>query len=253
MGNDGGTIAKGKDLRALFGKSESNKELLQPAEIACALTSLPLSKKGASLRVVGDYQGQLFLKERLLEAILSKTLKRTSFLYIRSLKDLVDVHPKFDLQDSLVCPISDTKRTKHVSFCYLRTCGCVFAAKVLQDFRSHLNIGEKTEMAAEAECPVCSRMFMFNYDIVRIPFGDETETKAFNERNYKYLVETLHLSHDKSERKRKREEKLTKDKRMRVGETSGTLEKDQKNEDKNGEKGDNDTETKSKSSEMKSK
>lgn len=209
MGNDGGTIAKGKDLRAVFGKNDVAQESVEPSEIVCALTSLPLSQEGRAQRVVGDYKGQLFLKERLLEAMVAKTLADTAFLHIRSLKDLVDVAPKFDPHDSLSCPVSDSRRTKHVPFCYLRPCGCVLAAKVLQELRNHLNIDDTAEQAAESECPVCTKAFTFNYDIVMIPFGKEPENNAneFNDRNYKYLTETLRLGHNKSERKRKRSEK----------------------------------------------
>lgn len=208
MGNDGGTIARGKDLRAVFGtdsKATTGEERLQQHEMVCALTSLPLSKKGKSERIVSDYKGKLVLKEQLLEALLAKVLAlKENFKHVKSLKDVVDVQAMFNKDDCLVCPISGAERNQHIQFCYLRTCGCVFAAKVLNELRSHLKASETDQDAAECECPKCGKLFMFNFDVVVINPDDLAKIAEVNERSYKYLTDTLKVTHAKKERKRKR-------------------------------------------------
>lgn len=202
MGNDGGTIARGKDLQAIFGaEAARNAENTHEAELVCLLTSLPLSKSGKSERVAADYKGNLFLKKQLLEALLAKSLP-LALSHIKSLKDIADVSVHFDTEDNIVCPVSSAKRTKHFPFCYLRTCGCVIACKVLGELRHHLHIDDTTEEAAESECPQCSGKFMFNYDVVIINPHSKKDIDL-NERNYVYLIDTLRMTHSKTPLKRK--------------------------------------------------
>lgn len=222
MGNDGGTIARGKDLRAVFGNDKSipsGEERLQHQEMVCALTSLPLSQNGKSEKVVSDYKGTLILKEQLLEALLAKELPlKESFAHIKSLKDVVDIEAVFNKENSLVCPITGAERNRHIQFCYLRTCGCVFASKVLTELRSHLKVDESELNAAESECPKCGKLFMFNYDIVLINPDDLVSVTEINERTYTYLKDTLKVTHAKKERKRKRtdEKKNKQEKKKKV-------------------------------------
>lgn len=228
MGNDGGTIARGKDLRAVFGPGDNNaasrvEEALSSMDTVCSLTSLPLSRKEKSHAVVGDYKGFLLLKEKLLEALLAKTLAlNPRFLHIKSLKDIVDLKTHFNAEGILTCPITGVQRTKHRSFCYLRPCGCVFSAKVLADVRSHLKIDEDTEDALKSECPQCGGVFTFNYDIVMVNTDENATHEAFNYRNYNYITDQLHLTHAKKERKRKRSEGETKLKTKKTKTKTGT-------------------------------
>ena len=215
MGNDGGTIVRGKDLRAVFGTHEQDvsEPPLESTELDCALTSLPLSRNGKSEYIVGDYKGRLYLKEHLLHSLLEKKLPQTGFLHIRTLDDIKDVKILFDTDDRIVCPLRGIRRSKHQVFCYLRSCGCVFAVKILQELRTHFNIDSSTDTAAEIECPSCSLPFIFNYDIVIINPDNNPEDSEFNDRNYRFLQNTLLLTHTKKERKRKRSE--TKEKRKK--------------------------------------
>lgn len=208
MGNDGGTIARGKDLRAVFGtdcKTSTGEERVQQHQTVCALTSLPLSKKGKSERIVSDYKGRLILKEQLLEALLAKELAlKENFVHIKSLKDLVDIQALFNKDDCLICPISGAEKNPHIQFCYPRTCGCVLARKVLNELRSHLKVDDTKPNAAECECPKCGKLFMFNYDIVILNPEDQDSLAETNDRSYKYLTDTLKVTHAKVQRKRKR-------------------------------------------------
>lgn len=211
MGNDGSTIAKGKDLRVVYGEADmmaSNEEYrLSVLDIVCALTSLPLSSQGKSERLVGDYKGQVFLKERLLEAVLEKSSEdKEKLAHIKTLKDIVDLEAEFDGNGALVCPINGSVQTESFKFCYLRTCGCVLSLKVLLDLRSHLKISEEQEDAAESNCPHCSHQFTFNFDLVILSTETQSLHEAFNERNYEYLTNVLKVTHSKKERKRKKPE-----------------------------------------------
>lgn len=230
MGNDGGTIARGQDLRAVYGskKGEEGPKSLDDSEKAlfgtCSLTSLPLFENGLGHKVVSDYLGKLYLKEKILELILERKTKSeeddekkqedSSVSHITGLGDVKDLTISWTEAGDIVCPVTGTAKLSHSNLAYLRTCGCVFSNKLLVETRRHFKIGEEVETEKTSQCPVCEQEFTFNYDIVILNPQTE-EAKEFNSKNFEYL-KRHHMSHTKKTRKRKKLDKSEKSKKRRV-------------------------------------
>lgn len=188
MGNDGGTIASRKDivsLHLLNKRADTTSEDVTKINY-CKLSSFPLKSE----KVVGDYKGNLYIKEKMLIYLIekkqSKDIKADDFNHITSLRDLVDVNISW-LGDLIQCPI--LKDTVSV-YVYLRPCGCVISHKALFLIKKVLNI-EK----GEANCPSCDVVFHFDHDVVVINPSTE-EYKKFNNENYEHLRE-MKVSHNK--------------------------------------------------------
>ncbi|KAK6198737.1 Rtf2 RING-finger-domain-containing protein [Scheffersomyces amazonensis] len=218
MGNDGGTIAKRQDILSLHSSLrnlESRQELLNENEstllTTCAISSLPLySTKGHIVPIVGDYKGKLYIKEKILEYIIKrkidKSLPNPAFAHINSLKDLIDVTIQWIYQDGvwiIQCPVTKESKASKATYAYLRPCGCVMSNKVLEE----ISKTSSKELPYESLCPVCDKLFNFNYDIVIInPLNNEKSSK-FNETNYRYISEVLGLTHSKDIKKKKSKSK----------------------------------------------
>lgn len=204
MGNDGGTIAKGRDLKAIYGTEKKDGFKLddqkQSLLSVCALTSLPLYDDGPQ-KVVSDYKGLLYLKEKAIEAILdAKTGKQKRLPHIKGLDDLLELSIAWN-DGAMVCPL--TKQSESV-YAYLRPCGCVMGSKILSELRLALKVKEDVVDGEKSDCPVCGKPFVFNYDVVVInPAGLAQDA---NDRNYKHLRDVLNVSHTKKVKKRKRKE-----------------------------------------------
>lgn len=213
MGNDGGTIAKGQDLRAIYATRTETQDRLDHSDISvfntCALSSLPLYDKDAET-VASDARGNLYIKEKILEHLLlrkkGEAADTSTFTHIRGLDDLTTLKIKRNAEGVIVCPVTGIQVLQKTLFCYLRGCGCVFAYKVLVELRKHFRIRDEEPEAQESECPVCASAFMFNRDIVILNPDRSEEAAVFNERNSKYL-ELKGLSHSGRKRKQKRERK----------------------------------------------
>lgn len=201
MGNDGGTIAKGQDLRAVYSAVKAGPLVLDDREKSlfstCSLSSLPLFVDGKGQKVVSDHQGQLYLKEKILEHLVA-TKSVPKHPHISGLADLVDLSIKWD-NGRMVCPVTGSS----TSMVYVRPCGCVFSNRLLSEVRKHFGVSDDVD-AAPSECPVCGAEFVLNYDVVMLNPGRDAELLEFNERNYKYL-QLRNLSHGKKRMKRKRE------------------------------------------------
>lgn len=199
MGNDGGTIAKRLDIislhKELQGKSTVSGILDQQGPV-CTVSSLSLQDEV----VVVDYLGRLYIKEKIIQDILSaKAANAARDVSSPSLLlDLVDV--KLAWQNELiVCPLTSRK-----DICFLRTCGCGVSYKLLKELRKG---GD-----ASFECPNCSVPFTFNYDLVLLSQNDEAA--EFNQRNYSHLRDVLRVHHNKKpirEKKRKETKKRSRD------------------------------------------
>ncbi|KAK6454110.1 Rtf2 RING-finger-domain-containing protein [Scheffersomyces xylosifermentans] len=211
MGNDGGTIAKRQDLLSMHAqkvvnhKADDNEASLL---VSCSMSSQPLYSSKAQSPVVGDFKGRLYLKEKTLEYILNKKLGKISddednFSHIKSMKDLVDVKISWIINDgvpSIECPVTKEQKSEKTTYAYLRTCGCVLSYKLLEDLAKHFKVVEEP---IESACPNCSTPFHFNYDIVIINPLKIEKYSAWNDKNYKYLQESLKLSHSKAPLKKK--------------------------------------------------
>lgn len=205
MGNDGGTIAKGRDLKAIFGDNTQPGPSLDDEKgsllSTCALSSLPLYD-GEANKVVSDYKGLLYIKEKMLEALLEKKLGKSKKLpHITGLDDILDLNITWK-KGEVVCPLTGESQ---VTFAYLRPCGCVMSMKILSELRLALKVKEDVTDGSKCECPQCGKTFYFNYDVVAVSKGS-AKWDAWNERNYKYVREVLNVSHAKKSKKRKRKE-----------------------------------------------
>ncbi|GEQ68283.1 hypothetical protein JCM33374_g1950 [Metschnikowia sp. JCM 33374] len=213
MGNDGGTIARGQDLKAVYGNSsvagQQHLDNLQHSLLAvCSLTSLPLYENGHGQAVVSDHLGNLYLKEKVLELIIRKKSSgkgtATKLPHINGLGDIVDVNVTWSPEGSVICPVTKTTPTKQSTFVYLRPCGCVFSSRLLGDVRRHRKVPSfPAKVDISQECPSCMKPFSFNYDVVVLNPENDPQHADFNKRNFAYLSEELFLGHAKKPLKKK--------------------------------------------------
>lgn len=212
MGNDGGTIAKGQDRNAVFGtltangplKLENHKDILLST---CALSGLLLYQNGKGQRVVSDFKGRLYLKEKILEFLLGSR-ENSGAAHIRSLKDVIELKITWTDDGRIECPLTGPDASR---WAYLRTCGCLMSHAVLEQLRDVIGVEADEIMGKKDRCPVCDGAFQFNVDVViLVPAQDEKEelgktswAAVFNLRNYDYLERELQMSHSKQEKKKK--------------------------------------------------
>lgn len=214
MGNDGGTIAKRQDILSLHNskstfvsfaedKGENKEQILLQS---CALSGLPLYKNNP---IVGDFKGKLYIKEKILQYFLDckldKIKAQLQFQHLKSLKDLQTVKITWDIINDIAhfqCPVTKELDDK-TSYSYLRPCGCVISYKFLKELKKSLKTVEISNQI-ETNCPVCNKKFTFDYDLVIINPINKAEFNDFNEENYKYLRNVLHLSHAKEPLKKKK-------------------------------------------------
>lgn len=178
-GGDGGaTGAESRDCY-LNMYAEKKPDKVDPNEqrlskwLNCALSSEPLREP-----CVTDRLGNLFNKEALVEALLSKRLPK-EFGYIKGLKDMVNIKltaiPGSDDLDCggagyharFQCPVSGLEFNGKYKFFLLRGCGHVLSAKALKEVKS-------------SSCLVCHEEFTESNKIVIN--GSEEEVAALRER-----------------------------------------------------------------------
>lgn len=193
MGNDGGTIAKRQDLLSLH--KSVQKEALEDEQVnVCAISYTPLTDP-----VVGDYKGLLYRKDKLIEYILtSKKLpeeRKKELKHISSLNDVIDIKVTWkSLQ--IVCPVTETVRTKKIPFAYLRPCGCLMAYKLLKKIRGQFRDLDP-ENRPQSNCPNCGCTFHFDYDVVKL--GES------NEESHQYVTKVLKEYHSGKKKKLSKE------------------------------------------------
>ncbi|CAK7891865.1 hypothetical protein CAAN1_19S00430 [[Candida] anglica] len=199
MGNDGGTIAKRQDIislhRELDAKNTGVNGLVDGEGPVCKISSLAFSGE----KVVGDYKGFLYIKEKVLEKVLEnlrnkeqvegkKENDECELSHLRSLNDIVELQVTWQ-DNQMVCPVSVRK-----DVCYLRSCGCVVSFRMLNEVKK---AGE-----SDSVCPSCSKEFSYTHDIVRMDNSDERT--EWNESKMKHLSEVLHVHHNKKPIKEKK-------------------------------------------------
>ncbi|XP_058114104.1 uncharacterized protein LOC131256985 [Magnolia sinica] len=169
-GGDGGaTGAESRDCY-LNMYAEKKPDKVDPNEarlsrwMACALSSEPLRRPA-----VVDRLGNLFNKEALVEALLSKKLPR-GFGHIRGLKDMIPIElslisgqesdERISFDTRFQCPITGLEFNGKYRFYALRGCGHVLSAKALKEVKT-------------SACLVCHREFSELDMIVINPSGEE--------------------------------------------------------------------------------
>ena len=143
MGNDGGSIAKRRDLAR---SKKKTKRLDKAARCAikasiCCVSAEPLQKPIVACRL-----GRLFSKEAVLEAMVEKSKKMREFRYIKGLKDLKEVkltETKPGSQFPFMCPITGQEMDGTHKFLFNWNCGCVVSENALAKLPS-------------ADCLLCS-------------------------------------------------------------------------------------------------
>ncbi|XP_052190845.1 uncharacterized protein LOC127800333 [Diospyros lotus] len=144
----------------------------------CALSNEPLKHP-----VVVDMLGNLFNKEALVKALLSKKLPK-AFGHIKGLKDMIGVHlsmiPGLELDENVngqtqfQCPITGLEFNGKYRFFVLRSCGHVLSAKALKEVKS-------------SACLVCHKEFSEADKIVIN--GNDEEVAALRKRMEKEKVQ----------------------------------------------------------------
>ncbi|CAA7032375.1 unnamed protein product [Microthlaspi erraticum] len=145
-GGDGG--ATGAESRDCYLKmyAEKKPDTVDPNEqrlskwLNCALSNEPLAEP-----CVIDLLGNLFNKEALVNALLSKKLPK-QFSYIKGLKDMVNIKltpvagSDGSAQDTInaqfQCPVSGLEFNGKYKFFVLKGCGHVMSAKALKEIKS---------------------------------------------------------------------------------------------------------------------
>ena len=132
MGNDGGSIAKRRDLaKQKKIKTRVSCESIQEAKAKlCALTQEPLVPPIFVCKL-----GFLYNKEPLFTGILSNKLP-SQFNHITSTKDVIEA--KFGSNSSgLACPVSGIEYNGAKNFFVMWDCGCVLSEKALKEIFSN--------------------------------------------------------------------------------------------------------------------
>lgn len=174
-GGDGGaTGAESRDCY-LNMYAEKKPDKVDPNEqrlskfMNCALSNEPLKHP-----VVVDYLGNLFNKQALVEALLTKKLPK-AFSHIKGLKDMIAVElasvPGSDSPSGgevkFQCPITGLEFNGKYKFHALKGCGHVLSAKALKEVKS-------------SSCLVCHKDFVESDKIVIN--GNEEEVIALREK-----------------------------------------------------------------------
>ncbi|KAJ0091477.1 hypothetical protein Patl1_14768 [Pistacia atlantica] len=173
-GGDGGaTGAESRDCY-LNMYAEKKPDKIDPHEqklskwLNCALSNEPLKEP-----CVIDKLGNIFNKEALVHALLSKNLPK-EFSYIRGLKDMINVKlsrvpggEEFGDNVRFQCPITGLEFNGKYRFLALRSCGHVFSLKALKEVKS-------------SSCLVCHEDFTEMDKIVLN--GNEEEVAVLRER-----------------------------------------------------------------------
>ncbi|KAI3822752.1 hypothetical protein L1987_10350 [Smallanthus sonchifolius] len=174
-GGDGG--ATGAESRDCYLNMYADKkpDKVDPNEqrlskwLNCALSNEPLKRP-----IVIDYLGNVFNKQALVEALLSKKLPK-AFSHIKGLKDMISIELELipgsgsgsDSDVKFQCPITGLEFNGKYKFYSLKSCGHVLSAKALKEVKS-------------STCHVCHKEFAESDKIVIN--GSESEVVALREK-----------------------------------------------------------------------
>lgn len=175
-GGDGG--ATGAESRDCYLNMYASKkpDKVDPNEIKLAkFTNCALSSEPLKPPCVIDFLGNIYNKEPVVHALLTKSLPK-KLGYIKGLKDLITVHftsipgvsPDGDISGSkFQCPVTGLEVNGKFKFFALRKCGHVLSARALKEVSS-------------ASCAVCYVPFT---ELEKIPLnGSEDEVRLLRER-----------------------------------------------------------------------
>lgn len=195
MGNDGGTIAKGQDLRHVHGKAVAHEPV--SGGLVCNLTGTPLYAESGSEPICGDAHGQLYHKIRVLQWLMDRKGKSgvapgKTAPAIASLNDLVSLKPTWSVDGLLQCPVTGLVADAGTGLAYLRPCGCVVSAKLLREISNYEK--PKGENAGSSACPQCGVGFAVDCDVVLV--NPDPEGEALNKKSMLRL-KALGLCHNK--------------------------------------------------------
>jgi hypothetical protein len=152
MGCDGGTIPTRGELVKTKKKPEqiSKDSELMTKWKHCALSQEPLKQP-----IVACQLGRLYNKESVLEFLLDKSNTEKKFAHIRGLRDVKELNltdnPAFKPDDDAkagagqdpcgispyVCSVTGLEMNGRFRFCYLLTCGCVFAERAILEVKDN--------------------------------------------------------------------------------------------------------------------
>ena len=190
-GGDGG--ATGAESRDCYLKmyAEKKPDKVDPNETrlskwtTCALSFEPLAPP-----CVADRLGNVFNKEKLVEALLGKKLPK-EFSHIKGLKDMIPIHfdeipGRENSETRFQCPITGLEFSGKSAFFVFRGCGHVLSLKALKEVKS-------------STCLVCHREFLESDKMVLN--GSAEEVKLLRERMDEERVKVR-------ERKEKKEKKV---------------------------------------------
>lgn len=203
MGNDGGTIARGQDLKAVFshGTRAENPELLQTLkssnDCVCLLSALPLHGHA----IVADHKGELYIKEKILEYLIGRKLSKLrdahgKLAHIRGLNDLVDLLFSWTDEGTLMCPVTRKSRTTKTVFVGFRSCSCVISKAAIPHLEHLPHLEEFDLNPTKAECPRCGGEYCLDRDLLILSLGEEPHRLQYNERIFSHLRDLL-LSNNK--------------------------------------------------------
>eukprot|EP01117_Protostelium_nocturnum_P018173 TRINITY_DN7544_c0_g2_i1.p1 TRINITY_DN7544_c0_g2~~TRINITY_DN7544_c0_g2_i1.p1 ORF type:complete len:256 (+),score=95.36 TRINITY_DN7544_c0_g2_i1:48-770(+) len=195
MGADGGSIPRREELVKLKAKAEKvdPKEIERVKWSTCAISNQILKEP-----IVACNLGNLYNKEVILKHLLEKTIP-SSFSHVKSLKDLLTIHPKKNpnvdesnlaVNDKalFICPITGLEvGNNSYKFVAIKGCGCVLSERAIR------------ECGASTTCLVCSK-----------PFSVESVLKlAPEESELKIMKEKLLQSKESTDKKRKKNKEST--------------------------------------------
>jgi len=152
MGCDGGTIPTRGELVKTKKKPEqmSKDSELMAKWKHCALSQEPLKQP-----IVACQLGRMYNKESVLEFLLDKSNTDQKFVHIRGLRDVKELNlsenPAFKANDDAkagagqdpcgispyVCSVTGLEMNGRFRFCYLITCGCVFAERAITEVKDN--------------------------------------------------------------------------------------------------------------------
>jgi hypothetical protein len=149
MGNDGGSIPKRCDLV----KEKEKERRIDYLQINKARSSFcAISNERLRVPVVGCRMGYLYLKEKVYEAILKKTIPR-AFRHIKKLRDIKEINvlenKDAEHENPLICPLSRELHNGINKFLFLWSCGCMMSEEAFNSSDTH------NEIKGQFLCPLC--------------------------------------------------------------------------------------------------
>lgn len=136
MGNDGGSIAKRRDLA----KQKKFKSRISCSSVAKAKANLcSLSQEPLKPPIVACKLGFLYNKEQLLNSLLNNSLT-SEFSHITTLKDITSINIH-NTSEGISCPVTKVELNGTNEFKLMWNCGCLISEKALKEIPSETCLG----------------------------------------------------------------------------------------------------------------